>query len=73
MSDGEKPIGMMVRLPPDLHEAVKRFAEGSARRPPASLNAAIVFLLRAGLVAFEKGERSEKEPGPWVPELLEAA
>lgn len=64
MSDEGKPVGLMLRLPADLHAAVVRFAKGTARRPATSLNGAIVFLLRAGLTAFEKMERTEDtEPG----------
>lgn len=71
MSDSSKPVGVMVRLPVDLHEEVRRFSEGSAARPQASLNATIVFLLRAGLGAVKRAERSENDLGNWAPESLE--
>ena len=71
MSD-EKPIGLMVRLPADLHAEVVRISKGSATRPATSLNSTVVFLLRSGLSALKKAEQSENEPGQWVPELLEA-
>jgi hypothetical protein len=68
MSDSEKPIGLMLRLPPDLHAAIVRYAAGSATHAATSLNRAVVFLLRAGLAA--QGERSEPKPGEWMPESL---
>lgn len=71
MSESGKPIGLMVRLPADLHEEVRRFSEGSTTRPQASLNATVVFLLRAGLAAVRRAERSENDLGPWEPEPLE--
>lgn len=71
MSDSDKPIGLMVRLPPDLHRAVAKYAQGSERHAATSLNNAVIFLLRAGLSAVERAQKSEGEPGPWVPELLE--
>lgn len=71
MSEGDKPIGLMVRLPPDVHAEVVRVSKGSAVRPATSLNSTVVFLLRAGLAALKKAE--ETGSGPWVPELLEAA
>ncbi len=73
MSDSEKPIGLMVRLPADLHAEVVHISKGSATRPATSLNSAVIFLLRAGLAALRKAEQTEgKEPGKWEPELLEA-
>jgi hypothetical protein len=68
MSDSEKPIGLMVRLPSDLHAELARVSKGSAARPKTSLNETIIFLLRVGLAALK---RNENEPGQWVPELLE--
>jgi len=65
------PIGLMVRLPADLHAEVVGISKGSTTRPATSLNSAVVFLLRAGLAALKRSERSENEPGQWVPELLE--
>lgn len=71
MSDSSKPVGLMVRLPVELHEEIRRFSEGNAARPQASLNATIVFLLRAGLAAVKRAERSEADLGNWVPESPE--
>lgn len=71
MSDSDKPIGLMVRLPPDVHAEVARISKGSATRPATSLNSTVVFLLRAGIAALKKAERPESEPGEWVPESLE--
>lgn len=71
MSDSENRIGLMVRLPADVHAEVVRVSKGSTARPATSLNSAVVFLLRAGLAALKKAERSENEPGEWVPESLE--
>lgn len=71
MSDSEKPIGLMVRLPADLHAEVIGISKGSATRPATSLNSAVIFLIRAGLAALKRSEQSENAPGQWVPELLE--
>lgn len=71
MSDSDKPVGLMVRLPPDLHEQIRRFAEGSTKRPSTSLNLAVIFLLRAGLAAIGRSERSENDLGNWEHEPLE--
>jgi hypothetical protein len=71
MSDSEKPVGLMVRLPPELHRAVVAYAAGSDRHAETSLNKAVVYLLRAGLAAVERATKAENEPGQWVPELLE--
>ena len=72
MSDNEKPIGLMVRLPPEVHAEVMRVSKGGATRPATSLNSTVVFLIRAGLAALKKAEQSENEPGQWEPELLAA-
>lgn len=69
MSD-EKEIGLMLRLPPDLHEEVKRFAAGNGKRPRSSLNATVIFLLRSGLTAERQKEHKENEPGQHVPQQL---
>lgn len=73
MGDSEKPIGLMVRLPPEVHAAVVKYAKGSDTHAATSLNQAMVFLLRAGLAAVEKAKKSENEPGQWEPEPLEVA
>lgn len=73
MSDSKEAIGLMVRLPADLHKEIKEYAQGTPTRPPISLNAAIVFLVRAGLASMRRAERTEIEPGNWAPELLNAA
>lgn len=73
MSEGEKPIGLMVRLPPDVHRAVAKYAAGSERHAATSLNNAVIYLLRAGLTAVERATKAESEPGNWEPELLEVA
>jgi pectin methylesterase-like acyl-CoA thioesterase len=75
MSDSKKAIGLMVRLPPELHREVEQYAQGTAMRPPISLNSAIVFLVRAGLAALRRAEQAENESGNWEPaglELVEA-
>lgn len=71
MSDSEKPIGLMVRLPTDLHAEVAKYAKGSERHASTSLNSAVIFLIRAGLASLKRSEQSENAPGQWVPELLE--
>jgi hypothetical protein len=70
MSDSEKPIGLMVRLPADLHAEVVSMSKGSTKRPATSLNNTVIFLIRAGLAALK---RAEKESGEMSPELLEVA
>ena len=65
MSD-QDDARITLRLPKELHEQLVRLARGDKRRPPASLNATIVFVLRVGLEALEK------EPGQWAPELMAA-
>lgn len=70
MSDPEK-IGLMIRLPPDLHAEIVRVSKGSENRPATSLNNAVIFLIRAGLAALRRSEQSENEPGVWLPESLE--
>lgn len=72
MTDNEKPIGLMVRLPADLHAEIARVARGGVTRPATSLNNAVIFLLRAGLAALKKAEQAENESGQWAPEMLEA-
>lgn len=71
MSESGKPVGLMVRLPADLHDEIRRFSEGNSARPQASLNATVVFLLRAGLSAVKRAERSENDLGNWEPGSLE--
>lgn len=71
MTDSEKPIGLMVRLPPDLHAEVVRVSKGSTARPATSLNNAVIFLIRAGLAALKRSEQAESESGQWEPALVE--
>lgn len=71
MDDKQKPVGLMVRLPPELHEQIVKFAQGTTTRPPTSMNLAIIFLLRTGLAQLEKLERGD-EGGNSVPVLLVA-
>lgn len=66
MSEQQEDVRITLRLPKELHEQLMRLAQGGNRRPPASLNATIVFALRVGL------ETLEKEPGQWEPELMAA-
>lgn len=49
-------------LPPDVNEAIRALAAGTATRPPSSLNDAIVFVLRLGLKAL-----AEQKPGNRAP------
>ncbi len=51
-------------LPPDVNEAIRVLAAGSATRPPSSLNDAIVFVLRLGLKALKD---AESKPGNRAP------
>lgn len=66
MTDKPEDVRITLRLPKDLHEWLNEVAAGDKRRPPASLNATIIFVLR------KAQEQSEKSPGPWMPELLAA-
>lgn len=66
MSDRQEDVRITLRLPKDLHEWLNKLAAGDKRRPPASLNATIIF-------ALEKArEAMESESGNWVPEPPEA-
>lgn len=69
----EKDVGLMLRLPFDLREELKKYAAGNGKRPRASLNATILFLLRSGLNAERQKEQGETQPGPMFPALLHAA
>lgn len=66
MSDKPEDVRITLRLPKDLHEWLNEVAAGDKRRPPASLNSTIIFVLRRAK------ELMESEPGNWTPELLEA-
>lgn len=66
MTDKPEDVRITLRLPKDLHEWLNEVAAGDRRRPPASLNATIIFVLR------KAQEEAEKSPGPWAPELLAA-
>lgn len=70
MSDREKLIGLMVRLPADLHAEIVHVSKGNEKRPATSLNNTVIFLIRAGLAALRRSEQAETEPGPWAPETL---
>lgn len=61
-----------LRLPSDLHAELTKYAAGNGKRPPASLNGTIVFVLRAGLAALKRAEQAETEPGQWEPGLVPA-
>lgn len=67
MSEQQDDVRITLRLPKELHEWLARLAAGDRRRPPASLNRTIVFVLEAGKRALE----SESDLGQWVPESLE--
>ena len=47
LTDETKPVLVMVRLPPDLHAAVKRLAESQRR----SMNSEIIILLELAVKA----------------------
>lgn len=51
-------------LPPDVNEAIRTLAQGTATRPPSSLNDAIVFVLRLGLKTLKD---AESKPGNRTP------
>lgn len=66
MSDKPEDVRITLRLPKELHEWLNELAAGDKRRPPASLNATIIFALKIAK------EATEKSPGNWVPELMAA-
>lgn len=70
--DQDEDVRVNLRLPAELHEEIKRWADGNKRRPKASANAAMVFLLRDALMRQRANEAKEIEPGPWMPGLLAA-
>ena len=65
MLDKPEDVRITLRLPKELHDWLNELAVGDKRRPPASLNATIVFALQ------KAREVLENAPGQWVPELLE--
>lgn len=60
-----------VRIPTALYEELQRYARGDGKRPAASVNAALVFLLQVGL--REERRRWESEEEGHEPALLPAA
>lgn len=71
MSEPKEPlVPLMTRLPKDLHAAVKKFSIGNGKRPKASLNDTVIFLLTRGLQA--EGAKVETEPGQTSEVLLAA-
>ncbi|HEU5086558.1 MAG TPA: hypothetical protein VFT99_03900, partial [Roseiflexaceae bacterium] len=54
-----KPSRFPLAIPDDVRAAIESYAGGEGRRPPTSLNDAIIFLVREGL----KRQKSENEPG----------
>lgn len=68
MMEPEDDVRITLRLPKELHSWLLEWAAGDKRRPPASLNRTILFVLEAGREALEK----EKASGNWEPELMAA-
>ena len=60
MSANEDTIKMLVRLPADLRQEIERIAQGGQAYPPTSNNAALIFLLRAGLRALGKSPQEAR-------------
>ena len=54
MTEPQDDIRITLRLPKELHEWLLEWAAGDRRRPPASLNRTILFVLEAGKEALEK-------------------
>ncbi|MEI8307681.1 MAG: hypothetical protein WCF99_11530 [Chloroflexales bacterium] len=48
-----------LRIPKELHAKVVEFSKGNGRRPKSSINATLVFLIRAGLAQQRKQASSE--------------
>lgn len=65
MTDKPEDVRITLRLPKDLHDWLNELAGGDKRRPPASLNATIIFALRIAKDALES------KPGNLEPELSE--
>lgn len=75
MDKPDPEVRLGIRLPADLHAQLVQFAQGNGRRPRASLNATIVFLLRVALSqqqAQERREGNELGMGNSQPMLLAA-
>lgn len=68
MSEQQDDVRITLRLSKELHEWLLEWAAGDRRRPPASLNRTIVFVLEAGRRALE----AEKASGNWEPERMAA-
>jgi hypothetical protein len=64
-------VRQTVRFPKEVHDAIMHLAAGSEHRPPSSFNQTLMFVVRAGLAALKRAERSENEPGQWVPAGLD--
>lgn len=68
MSEPQEDVRITLRLPRELREWLLEWAAGDRRRPPASLNSTILFVLEAGRGVLE----SEIESGHLSPELIAA-
>lgn len=75
MSDSRR-VGIMFRVPADLHEEILQEARGDSLRASTSLNETLIFLVRAGLrcVREERQRLLKKDdtPGNSRPEVLVA-
>ena len=59
MSDEEvKEVRQTARIPKDIHTAIVRLPAGDVQHPATSFNKALVFVLRAGLEAIAKQQKS---------------
>jgi hypothetical protein len=63
-----EPVPLMTRLPKRIHSAVKAFSAGNGKRPRASLNDTIIFLLAEGLAKQGVELPEESTPGNRAPQ-----
>lgn len=77
MSDSRR-VGIMFRVPPDLHKEIVEEAQGDDLRAGASLNETLIFLVRTGLRCLREErqrrlqQRKEDASGNSRPEALAA-
>lgn len=76
VSDSRR-VGIMFRVPPDLHKEIVEEAQGDDLRAGTSLNETLIFLVRTGLRCLREErqrrlQRKEDTSGNSRPEVLAA-
>jgi hypothetical protein len=56
----DKQPALMARLPQELRPEIERIAKGNGSYPATSVQAAIEFLVRAGLDAYKRQQQSQE-------------